>query len=173
MLIKSLSLLLLVLLIQGQAVADEYHRDGHKERKHRPHGEAREHLNIQINPRGIWYRGADIRHFHQRDFVRWRGGNWYQGPHIGVNAWWWIVDGHWYAYPRPFYPYPDPYRPAEVIVQQAPVEMVEQDPPTTASDSTQQAVQYWYYCAKPAGYYPYVAKCAGGWKKVPASPAAQ
>jgi hypothetical protein len=29
--------------------------------------------------------------------------------------------------------------------------------------------QYWYYCANPAGYYPYVRTC-GNWQAVPALP---
>ncbi|MGV8933523.1 MAG: hypothetical protein ACOH1I_02820 [Gallionellaceae bacterium] len=53
------------------------------------------------------------------------------------------------------------------------MEMIEQSPSATGSDNTRQAVQYWYYCAKLAGYYPYVAKCAVSWKKVPATPAPQ
>ena len=29
--------------------------------------------------------------------------------------------------------------------------------------------QNWYYCANPAGYYPYVTQCYGPWQVVPAS----
>ena len=29
--------------------------------------------------------------------------------------------------------------------------------------------QTWYYCADPAGYYPYVTQCNIGWQAVPAS----
>lgn len=29
--------------------------------------------------------------------------------------------------------------------------------------------QTWYYCADPAGYYPYVSQCNTGWQAVPAS----
>jgi hypothetical protein len=33
---------------------------------------------------------------------------------------------------------------------------------------------YWYYCADPQGYYPYVEQCPGGWQQVsPVPPAAQ
>jgi hypothetical protein len=31
------------------------------------------------------------------------------------------------------------------------------------------ASQYWYYCADPAGYYPYVQQCGTDWQTVPAS----
>lgn len=30
--------------------------------------------------------------------------------------------------------------------------------------------RYWYYCQSPAGYYPYVPSCPGGWTRVPATP---
>lgn len=30
--------------------------------------------------------------------------------------------------------------------------------------------QWWYYCAKPAGYYPYVNQCPTGWTKVSPRP---
>src|SRR6266481_9539876 len=66
----------------------------------------------------------------------------------------------WYWYPTPVYPYPDPYTPP-VVVQAAPPSPPPQPqalPPT------------WYYCDRPAGYYPYVPECASGWKTVPATP---
>jgi hypothetical protein len=28
---------------------------------------------------------------------------------------------------------------------------------------------YWYYCADPPGYYPYVTQCNTAWQTVPAS----
>jgi len=78
----------------------------------------------------------------------WRGGNWYHGWHGGVYGWWWAVPGYdWYAYDAPVYPYPAyPVAPA---------------PAPTG---------YWYYCANPPGYYPYVQQCAGPWQPVPPSP---
>ena len=30
--------------------------------------------------------------------------------------------------------------------------------------------QWWYYCAQPAGYYPYVNQCSTGWTKVTPRP---
>lgn len=30
--------------------------------------------------------------------------------------------------------------------------------------------QYWYFCANPAGYYPYVDRCATDWQRVPVAP---
>ena len=104
-------------------------------------------------PHQNWH--GDIRHFHEYDMPRWRSGRWYHGLHDGRHAWWWIAGGVWYFYPRPVYPYPDPYLPPVVVVPQP------SQPPA--------AVQYWYYCPNPEGYYPYVAQCQVGWQKVPAT----
>lgn len=103
-----------------------------------------------------WH-GGDMRHFHERDFPVWHGGQWFHGNHDGRAGWWWIVGGSWYFYPAPVYPYPDPYVPPVVVpVQPAPA------PVPTAN--------YWYYCSNPAGYYPYVPSCATNWTPVPAQP---
>lgn len=32
------------------------------------------------------------------------------------------------------------------------------------------AMQWWYYCARSAGYYPHVNYCPSGWTRVPATP---
>ncbi|MGT2427644.1 hypothetical protein ACU4GI_16525 [Cupriavidus basilensis] len=40
-----------------------------------------------------------------------------------------------------------------------------------AAPAPQQQV-YWYHCARPDGYYPYIKACPGGWQKVPAQPPA-
>jgi hypothetical protein len=101
---------------------------------------------------GRW--SGDIARFHERDWGVWRGGHWYHGNHRGRLAWWWVAGGAWYFYPAPVYPYPNPYEPpVELVAPSAP-------PPT----------QFWYYCDAPRGYYPYVPACAGGWRKVPATP---
>lgn len=94
---------------------------------------------------------GDIHRFNEHDYGRWRSGRWYHGRHIGRAGWWWIVGGIWYYYPAPVYPYPDPYRPPLMLAPPAP-----------------SATQYWYYCPNPAGYYPYVARCASEWRRVPA-----
>lgn len=96
--------------------------------------------------------------FNEHDLGRWRAGHWHHGRHSGRLGWWWIVGGAWYFYPTAVYPYPDPYLPPGVVV--APV-------PAPSS-----APQYWYYCANPAGYYPYVPACRVAWQRVPASPPA-
>lgn len=110
--------------------------------------------------RGGWH--GDIRHFHDRDMERWRGGHWSHGYHDGRLGWWWVVAGLWYFYPQRVYPYPDPYTPPPVvIVQPAPAPAPSAPPPA----------QYWYYCDTARGYYPYVPSCPGGWRMVPATPA--
>ena len=76
----------------------------------------------------------------------------------------------WY-YPPPAYSYypPYPYYPPVVTTPVA--------PPTYIERSEEQAqpapaTNYWYYCDKPQGYYPYVRQCQGGWQKVPPQPPA-
>ncbi|MGB8339329.1 MAG: hypothetical protein WCD07_02195 [Burkholderiales bacterium] len=99
---------------------------------------------------------GDIRNFHKHDLGRWSGGHWYSGRHSGRSGWWWIVGPTWYFYSAPVYPYPDPYLPQVVIV--APPVQPEVPP------------QYWYYCADPAGYYPYVPRCRVNWQTVLPTP---
>jgi hypothetical protein len=101
---------------------------------------------------GPGWHDRDILRFHERDLDLWRRGRWFHGPHAGRDGWWWIVGAVWYFYPAPIYPYPDPYLP--------PVVAVPAPPP----------VQYYYYCPRPAGYYPYVAVCSVPWRAVPATP---
>ena len=111
--------------------------------------EERDHGRDGRDHGGPW-RG-EIHKFHESDIGIWRRGHWVHGRHDGRIGWWWIVRGVWYFYPVVVYPYPDPYQPPVAAV-----------PPT--------APQYWYQCSNPAGYYPYVAQCASGWQKVPATP---
>ncbi|MGH8460393.1 MAG: hypothetical protein ACRESS_02185 [Stenotrophobium sp.] len=81
----------------------------------------------------------------------WHGGYWHRGWYGPRYGWWWVVGPSWYYYDAPIYPYP-----GYTVVQTAP-----SGPPPT---------QYWYRCEQPAGYYPYVAQCPGGWTAVPATP---
>lgn len=66
------------------------------------------------------------------------------GVFIGAPLW------GWYA-PPPAY-----YYPPVVEVPVAPPVYIERAP----------AAAYWYYCDNPAGYYPYVRQCPGGWQRV-------
>jgi len=106
----------------------------------------------------------DIRHFQRYDLHRWRGGRWSHGWHNGYQGWWWVVAGTWYFYPAPVYPYPNPYVPP-VVVQQSPPPAMTPEPSSAAAPDA----QYWYYCEPANTYYPYVATCPSGWKKVPAA----
>jgi len=103
---------------------------------------------------------GSIHRFHEHDLALWRGGHWFHGRYGDRVGWWWIVGGLWYWYPAPIYPYPDPYTPPVVV----------QVPTTPAVPPQQVQAPTWYYCAQPAGYYPYVAACPGGWQTVPATP---
>jgi hypothetical protein len=107
--------------------------------------------------RGTRWHG-DIRHFHEHDLSRWHGGHWVRGRHAGRIGWWWVVGATWYWYAAPSYPYPDPYQPPLSAVPPEPA------PPQPAPP------RYWYYCANPPGYYPYVSRCSGNWQPVPANP---
>ena len=111
---------------------------------------------------GQVYWRADIRLFPRYDWGVWRSGYWYHGWYNGLWAWWWIAGGVWFYYPAPIYPYPNPYVPGTVTVINNPAP---DTPPAQAP-----VAQYWYHCAAPEGYYPYVSECPGGWTKVPATP---
>ena len=87
--------------------------------------------------------------FHEHDLALWRGGAWFHGDHDGRLGWWWRVGPSWYFYPAPVYPYPDPYVPPVAVA-----------PPPAPGP-------YWYYCANPQGYYPYVPQCLVPWRPVP------
>jgi hypothetical protein len=87
---------------------------------------------------------GNIHRFHEQDIDLWRAG------------------GVWYAYQSQIFPYPDPYMPPELVMpQQPPVSVSPANPPAPN--------QFWYYCAKPDGYYPYIPQCQVQWQKVPAS----
>lgn len=100
------------------------------------------------------FHGRDFRTFGPHDLAVWRAGSWQHAWHDGRYGWWWAAGGVWYFYPVPMYPYPT-YVPPAVVVP-API-AVGPAPP-----------RFWYHCGSPAGYYPYVASCPGGWSRVPA-----
>jgi hypothetical protein len=114
-----------------------------------------------VDARPRW--GGHIDRFYQHDVHTWRRGSWFYGRHSHRLGWWWIVNGLWYWYPSPVYPYPNPYVPP-VVIQTPPA------PPVVVQPQPQASV--WYYCDQPAGYYPYVPECPGGWRTVPATPPA-
>ena len=98
--------------------------------------------------------GRDFHHFAPRERQVWQGGRWTHGWHDNRFAWWWITGGGWYQYPAPVYPYPTYVPPAVIVQSPVPGGL----PPA----------QFWYYCASPPGYYPYVPTCSVPWRQVPA-----
>lgn len=113
---------------------------------------------------GQVYWRANIRLFPRYDWDTWRHGYWYHGWYGRRWGWWWLAGGMWFYYPAPIYPYPNPYVPGTVTV----VNTTPSPPPAPPAQAP--AVQYWYHCKAPDGYYPYVSQCPGGWTKVPATP---
>ena len=84
------------------------------------------------------------------------GGHGHHGGHFSVSIW--IGPGWGYGWPGPYYaPYYPYYAPRTVVVPRYREEI--QAPAPEEED-------YWYYCRKPEGYYPYIKKCPDGWMKV-------
>ena len=94
----------------------------------------------------------------QADWHGGHGGFSFRGG-IWVGPGWW---GPWgYPYSYPYYPYYA--EPPVVIEKQAPVYV--------QPNRQQEESDYWYFCPKPQGYYPYVKRCPSGWLKVvPSAP---
>jgi hypothetical protein len=138
---------------------------------------------------------AEPRHFVVRDVGLWRRGHWFHGNYAGSLGWWWVVGTTWYFYQRPIYPYPEttvapvyyveaPATPAVVLAPApapAPVPTpseISSPPPAappvalTAPPSSTPPVETlkYYYCSNPAGYYPNITNCPGGWTAVSTRP---
>jgi hypothetical protein len=97
---------------------------------------------------------------------------------VGVG----VVIDPWPAYYSgwgyyPYYAYPSAYQPVVVTQPAGPTVYVEQSQQPQQLQQPQQAVPAqagdWYYCRKPAGYYPYVRNCEKAWERVPSQPPAQ
>ena len=92
------------------------------------------------------------------DRVRWRIGIGVPVYGYGWGGWYGGWQPGWYG---PAWAYAPP------IVMQAPPQRVEvQNLPLGPAPPS-----YWYYCSNPAGYYPQIATCPGGWAQVLAQPA--
>jgi len=98
------------------------------------------------------------------------GTRWVVGVNVGFPGYW---GGYWGGWPwygpgyYPYYPYYPAYYPAPVAVPQQPTTYVEQPAP----QAQQQApTGYWYYCADPGAYYPYIKECPAGWQRVAPQP---
>lgn len=80
------------------------------------------------------------------DHRHWHPPHWGVGVYVGAPAF-------------PLYPPPVYYGPPAVVIREAPPVYIERGSPG-----------YWYYCDRPAGYYPYVKECLGIWRAVPPAP---
>lgn len=87
------------------------------------------------------------------------------GSHFSGSVWigpgWGYYDPFYYPYYYNYPAYPYYYSPPTVVVPQEPQEYISPD-----TQQEEEGGQYWYYCRKPQGYYPYVERCPGGWLKV-------
>lgn len=93
------------------------------------------------------------------------GTKWVVGVNFGFPGWPYFGYYPW-AYPYYPYSYYPSYYPPAVVVQQQPV-YVEQPAPQARP---QAATGYWYYCADPGAYYPYIKECPAGWQRVAPQP---
>ena len=96
------------------------------------------------------------------------GTKWVVGVGFGYGGFpYWGGYYPWYpaAY-YPAYPYYPGYYPAQYVPQQ-PTTYVEQPAPQA---QPQAATGYWYYCADPGAYYPYIKECPAGWQRVAPQP---
>jgi hypothetical protein len=118
----------------------------------------------------------------------WGHGGWgHGGWHHHGGCCGWSVGLFWgpgfaYGYPYPYYGYPYygypyygypyyPYWPVAADGYSAQTQYVERGQGGQADMGTEvPQTAYWYHCAKPLGYYPYVKTCPGGWQRVPARP---
>ncbi len=65
------------------------------------------------------------------------------------------------------------YSPVPVLVLPPPPQTIYVDQQTPEVQAEPQPAHYWYHCAQPQGYYPYVTECPGGWTKVSPQPRGQ
>ncbi len=99
---------------------------------------------------------------------------WSVGVGIGVPGYYPGWGPGWWA--APYTPYDNDYGyvyGAPVIVAPPPVVYAPWQPPAAAVAAPlgPPPPSFWYYCYNPAGYYPQVPYCPGGWTPVPARPA--
>jgi len=86
------------------------------------------------------------------------GGSAWVGPGWGWGGWGW----GWPGWSVP----PVVVAPSPVVVPSNPPIFVERGDVAPSAQSGTLAPGYWYYCHGPAGYYPNVADCPGGWEQV-------
>ena len=70
-------------------------------------------------------------------------------------------------------PYGYGYPPVVTVPSAPPIYMPQQPKimQTQPVEPPAQATNYWHYCRKPEGYYPYIRNCPDGWLRVAPQPA--
>lgn len=116
-----------------------------------------------------------------RGYYGWHGyrGGWggaYWGPGVGIYL---GGPAYWAGWPYAYgYPYGYGYAPYVNFALAGPTVYVEQqveaaappaqyapDPPPAGGNAGSPPT-FWFYCTKPAGYYPYVRDCSNAWLRV-------
>ena len=99
------------------------------------------------------------RHHHQHHHHHGFHGKHFHGPrfHVGPRFYPYYFGAYHYG------GYYNGYVPP-VVVTPPPAVFA---PPSTSYVERAPVSQYWHYCQDPAGYYPEVQQCPGGWTQVP------
>jgi hypothetical protein len=108
-------------------------------------------------------------HGHGSGYGHGHGGH-YGGYYPRYSGGIWIGPGWGAVWPGPFYPFYYPYYPYRYYAPRVAVEPREEGYITQSPGA--EGDDFWYFCRKPEGYYPYVNKCPGGWMKVVPPPEA-
>lgn len=124
--------------------------------------------------RGGWSGGGFYHGGGSAGWGRYNHGGFYRGRGCcGSFGAFYFGPGFAWGYPSPWFGYPYAFWPVAVgDYAPAPAQYVERSPdeqPYSAGGMAPVA-GYWYYCEAPAGYYPSVTSCPGGWIQVPPRP---
>jgi len=119
-------------------------------------------MNVQADPpRGYMGGGYGYNHGYHGGY---RGGvtnNYYNNHNNNSGSYWWIPGAIGLGFGLGYWAFGPPVQtppPQTIIIQQPPAVVYTQPPPPQNN--------YWFYCQNPAGYYPHVPACPGGWMQV-------
>ncbi|WP_147383906.1 hypothetical protein [Noviherbaspirillum sedimenti] len=159
---KRLRFVLISLMLVGVGTCDiAAARPGHHNHYH-GHGRVHAHVGVYVGPAIGW--------------------NWYQPAPYAYSPYTYSPYTYSpytyspytyspYTYsPYSYSPYYYPHSPTVVVVPPAPSAYIEHAPPDQGRQEQLAPNDWYYYCKKPEGYYPYVRRCPGGWQRVPAQP---
>lgn len=90
------------------------------------------------------------------------------GVFVGVPLYWGWPGPYYSPYYAPYPYYYPPYYAYPPVVSSPPVYIERDD--ADADSGRSSSGNYWYYCDRPEGYYPYVKECPGGWERVKPRP---